>query len=171
MLLAKIHKGQASTSYHSKKLKTITQELRDNTSLLRTSVYMLIHSDTYETECNEPSSDEEDESETDIEKPCSSNTLKEKNDQKSTNQPILISDEEILPSPKSLHLSTFLGTPDPHHIDQPLSQNTMTSISRLIHHQTLQTPASPDQNTSCDLENRSCRDPNCINGSYSSDEV
>ena len=152
-----------------KKIKSITQELRDNTSPLRTSVYMLLNSGNSEPEIHDPSSDEDEET-TDTETPCTSSTLKHKNDQRSNDPPILISDEEDLPSPKSLHLSTFLGTPDPNHVTQPLSQDTMASISRLIHHQTtLQTPASPVVNRSCDLN--TCRDPSCPNNSYSSDEV
>ena len=164
-LLTKINRGQSSVNYHSRKINTINRELKDNVSLIKTSISMLFHSLETSPETHDESSDEE--SSNHETEPCTSNSLRKKNEERSQNPTILISDtDDLTPSPKSLHLSTFLGTPDPTHIRQPFSQDTMNSISRLLNHQT---PSSPVINKTCELTD--CRDPTCRNSSYDSDEV
>ena len=126
---------------------------------------MLFHQVETHDETHDETSDQESSDNTSDHEPCTSNSLKKKNEERSQNQTILISDtEDPAPTPKSLHLSTILGTPDQTHIRQPFSQETMNSISRIINHQT---PSSPVISKSCELTE--CRDPTCPN--YDSDEV
>ena len=92
-------------------------------------------------------------------KPCSSQALPKKNLERSGGT-ILISDEET-PSNRSpshsLHLSTFLATPNPDHVDQPMSKDTMTNFSRLLNR--TEYPKSPMRTHTCDIPN--CDAPQC----------
>ena len=133
-LLAKISKGQASVEYYNRKMRSYHKELRDNISLVKTSIAMIFHCIDNENN-NDPEDPElEYSSDSSTDELCSSQSLREKNEKRS-DATILISDEAN-PSNRSplLHLSTFLATPNPDHINQPMSQNTMTNISRLLNH-------------------------------------
>ena len=69
-------KTLTSVNYHSRKINTINRELKDNVSLIETSISMLFHSLETSPETHDESSDEEcSDHETE---PCTSNSLRKK---------------------------------------------------------------------------------------------
>ena len=151
-LLARISKSQSSIDYHQKKLRH-HREMKENVGLLKTTVTMIIMSQ----DAREDYSSDSSESSTDV--PCSSQDLRKKNLERSEGA-IMISDDEtpLNRSPsQSLHLSTILATPNPEHVEQPMSQETPTNLSRLLHR--TESPKSPLRTHSCDIPD--CNAPQC----------
>ena len=147
-LLKKISKSESSIDHHQKKLRQHQRDLRENIGLLKTTVTMVILTqsarDDYSSDSSESGSDG----------PCTSQTLINKNRERSGTT-ITISDDEntMSKSPsQSLHLSTILETPNPNEIEQPLSNETLNNLSRIL--QRTQSPKSP-------LRPHNCSIPDC----------